>query len=546
MNRTKLIKWLLYSFGIVLFVVMNIVDLQSQSLEIIPNGNVGIGTPFPKSNLHVVTSGTTSSLQPDVIDRGIILTGTNQRSRIYLENTSSPSDNRVFVMKNENSGLSFGSLNNNATAWINYNILSMNSLGNVGIGTEPSDYKLNVNGSLFSTSASFSEDVGIGTVTPYNKLHVKKGASGATTSDANAIITLENNNTSTLQFLSPAANNNWLAFGDPQDKISGGIRYEHANQTLSFRTNGAFRMFIKNNGLVGIKTSSPQFPLDVRNYYNPGTESVRYFNYKDGLSTKSSGDYIGISAQWYVQAFGFRALSDGRLKRIKGISDSKSDLQILNKIEITDYSMRDFKEIAQPFKKVIAQQVQKVYSHAVAQSGSSEFIANVYQLAKEFSLEGRDLTVVLAKPIEEKDVKDVASGARIKIYLEERGNETNVKEMEGFVTNIEGKTVTITIEETVEINKFQQLFVFGTQVNDLLSVDYDAISMLNVSATQELAKQVETLKQENNKKNNEIIALRAQLNSQTQSLESLKTSVAQLQIVMKSEVPIQNELVLKE
>jgi len=48
------------------------------------------------------------------------------------------------------------------------------------------------------------------------------------------------------------------------------------------------------------------------------------------------------------------------------------------------------------------------------------------------------------------------------------------------------------------------VFVYGREVSDFRSVDYDAISMLNVSATQELARQlaaekaeVETLRDEN-------------------------------------------------
>jgi len=41
-----------------------------------------------------------------------------------------------------------------------------------------------------------------------------------------------------------------------------------------------------------------------------------------------------------------------------------------------------------------------------------------------------------------------------------------------------------------------KVFVFGREVNDFRTVDYDAISMLNVSATQELARQVEAQKAE--------------------------------------------------
>ena len=37
----------------------------------------------------------------------------------------------------------------------------------------------------------------------------------------------------------------------------------------------------------------------------------------------------------------------------------------------------------------------------------------------------------------------------------------------------------------------EKAFVYGREVDDLRSVDYDAIAMLNVSATQELAKKLE-------------------------------------------------------
>ncbi|HQW03398.1 MAG TPA: hypothetical protein PLR30_13020, partial [Saprospiraceae bacterium] len=46
--------------------------------------------------------------------------------------------------------------------------------------------------------------------------------------------------------------------------------------------------------------------------------------------------------------------------------------------------------------------------------------------------------------------------------------------------------------------------VYGKQVDDLLNVDYDAVSMLNVSATQALSRQLEALKKENEALKEEI------------------------------------------
>ncbi len=44
--------------------------------------------------------------------------------------------------------------------------------------------------------------------------------------------------------------------------------------------------------------------------------------------------------------------------------------------------------------------------------------------------------------------------------------------------------------------KTDQVFVYGREVGDFRTVDYDAIAMLNVSATQELARKVDAQKSE--------------------------------------------------
>ncbi|HYZ74175.1 MAG TPA: hypothetical protein VE641_13935, partial [Chthoniobacterales bacterium] len=58
---------------------------------------------------------------------------------------------------------------------------------------------------------------------------------------------------------------------------------------------------------------------------------------------------------------------------------------------------------------------------------------------------------------------------------------------------VNDKTFTVETKEPLG----DKVFVYGKQCLDLKAVDYDAISVLNVSATQELAKKVESLEQEN-------------------------------------------------
>ncbi len=56
-----------------------------------------------------------------------------------------------------------------------------------------------------------------------------------------------------------------------------------------------------------------------------------------------------------------------------------------------------------------------------------------------------------------------------------------------------------------------KVFVYGREVKDFHTVDYEAIAMLNVSATQELAKENEALKKQIRKAEIEISTLKAQI-----------------------------------
>ena len=49
----------------------------------------------------------------------------------------------------------------------------------------------------------------------------------------------------------------------------------------------------------------------------------------------------------------------------------------------------------------------------------------------------------------------------------------------------------------VSLSESGKVFVYGREVDDFRTVDYQAVSMLNVSATQELLKRVEELEHEN-------------------------------------------------
>ena len=91
---------------------------------------------------------------------------------------------------------------------------------------------------------------------------------------------------------------------------------------------------------------------------------------------------------------------------------------------------------------------------------------------------------------------------------------------------VDDKTFTVTTKEALG----DKVFVYGKECLDLKGVDYDAIAMLNVSATQELAKKVDALEAENSRLKAEaarLTALEAQNAKPAAEMEALKKAVAQ-------------------
>jgi hypothetical protein len=79
----------------------------------------------------------------------------------------------------------------------------------------------------------------------------------------------------------------------------------------------------------------------------------------------------------------------------------------------------------------------------------------------------------------------------------------------------------------------EKVFVYGREVNDFRSVDYDAISMLNVSATQELARKVTNLTTNNEALTRTVAAITTENEALKSSLEAMAGEVAQMKAAMQ-------------
>ena len=186
----------------------------------------------------------------------------------------------------------------------------------------------------------------------------------------------------------------------------------------------------------------------------------------------------------------FDAFSDARIKNVIGVSNSEEDLNRLLGIEITDYLMKDAAKNVKPYKKVIAQQIEEVYPQAV--STITDVIPDIYAMA---TMQNGYIDLPA----------DVKVGDRVKLISEE-GTDMAV------ITSIDDAGFTVDMKASKEV------FVYGREVNDFRTVDYEAISMLNVSATQELYKLIRELRSENTK----LKASVAEFKTMAEDIENLK------------------------
>lgn len=417
--------------------------------------------------------------------------------------------------------------------------MTINNACNVGIGAQFPTEKLEVAGNIKATGTiTASTSIVAGTSISANGTngHTFAGTGdtdGGLFSPADGTVTLKANNIERVRVNSAGIDINMtegtiekgagaggftIGKGEPlkggwiRNNGDGNVVFSSTSGDMYFGYNGSSKqlhfmgggstdaMTITSTGRVAIGTSDPLAPLHVVG--DGGAYTFNLEAYLDGFGAKdpNGADVSGkhtIIANGRIRADRYDVSSDLRIKNVQKVSEGREDLATLMKIEITDYLYKDVvANGTRPQKKVIAQQVEVVYPQAVSQT--TEVVPDLYQKAAV-----KDGWVELAT--------NLKVGERVKLVGKTGQSMHEVLAVRDGAFRPDGKM------------DAEQVFVYGREAKDFRVVDYDAIAMLNVSATQQVKREkdaeIQTLRDENAVLRRELAAKDASLETRLIALE---------------------------
>jgi hypothetical protein len=139
---------------------------------------------------------------------------------------------------------------------------------------------------------------GFGTIAPRAKFHFYNGSAGVFTDlvTTSTIGIIESTGEANLNFIVPANQKAGIVFGNPANIPTGWLKYSNSLNEMKFGTNSIDRVFIKDDGKVGIGTSTPEFNLEVIASSDAGFAVTRYGGDTPGIFGQSSTSILGSAS----------------------------------------------------------------------------------------------------------------------------------------------------------------------------------------------------------------------------------------------------------
>ncbi len=223
--------------------------------------------------------------------------------------------------------------------------------------------------------------------------------------------------------------------------------------------------------------------LEVTGSYSEGSHNYSFLR----LTWPYTGNYTqaadySIRAYDKIRAQAFHAISDRRIKTTFRKSDCKSDLTLVNNLEVTEYNYIDtLSKGSTNNKGFIAQQVESVYPEAVTRSNA--YIPDIYSFSANVVQDNNANSLIVSMDSEHK----LKQGDMLKFFSEHNEYKQEVLEI------LSPTQFRIAVIE----DEYVKLFIFGKEVDDFRSIDYSQLFSTGIGAIQELSRQNEELKKSN-------------------------------------------------
>jgi hypothetical protein len=246
----------------------------------------------------------------------------------------------------------------------------------------------------------------------------------------------------------------------------------------------------KDGGYLTWNRSGSTGETNFINNRGKGPGGFEFFNCDANGSNISSIGVIEGGGLWRlpslnvsgsVSGVGFNIFSDRRIKKDITHADPAAGLNLLNRLMVTDYQYIDARN-AQPYftKGFIAQELETLVPQAVV--SRQGFIPDIYEKPDSVTALNNQVIFTMATP------HGLSEGDIVKLVKPSGDAEKTVAVIDQNCFSVAGKA-----------DEYNDVMVYGKQVNDLKAVDYNHLFMLNISATQQLTKELAALKDDHDR-----------------------------------------------